>query len=120
MLTKKKAGRWQALALAALLLAGGSIAVPQAADAAGGSFCNDGKRACQTTTMAKKSVKFRISAPLPAGSKLRFSVTSLNGAALCSGYAKVGSTRTCSFQYYGKVRIKVPASFVSWVSITVR
>lgn len=118
-ITQKK-NRWQALALAALVLAGATLATPQAAEAAGGAFCDDGRQTCQTTTMAKKSVRFSVSASLPQSSKLRYTVTSLNGATLCSGYTKVGSIRTCSFQYYGKVRIKVATSFVSWVSISVR
>lgn len=55
--TKKKVSRWQALALAALVLTGGSIAVPQAADAATAktktTYCYIGTSVCKQRVAMK-------------------------------------------------------------------
>ena len=55
--TKKKANRWQALALAALVLAGGSIAVPQAANASTihTKDCSWDASVCKTRVTVKKT-----------------------------------------------------------------
>ncbi|MCK2030386.1 hypothetical protein [Microbacterium galbinum] len=104
--TKKRANRWQALALAALVLAGGSIAVPQAADAATTRMdCNSSllTRCTQRITVVKK--KPGIPAPVLYintsfsffGHSFRVVDQSRGNKVVCSGnLSGTGEAKRCS------------------------
>ncbi|MBQ3360484.1 MAG: hypothetical protein IJG47_16510 [Microbacterium sp.] len=98
--TKKRANRWQALALAALMLAGGSIAVPQAADAATSVSqvkslgCGFGDTYCTYKVQVyKRQANYRtiyVKSPLLDTSGIRYAVVDLTHSKVrCTG--KFGS-----------------------------
>ena len=119
MTNTKKKNRWQAVALVALVLAG-SVAVPQAADAATKKQVNCTSyqaSACKVTTKANGVIRFRVVADIERSKTMPYTVKTSSGRLLCSG--KIGSrqTRTCSFNYSGKVTVRVNAPAWSFPSI---
>lgn len=109
---------WQAVALAALVLAG-SVAVPQAADAATKQVsCMSVKGgACKLTTKANGVIHFRVMAQ--TSKSMPFNVKTSSGKTLCSGQVKPqGQLRICSFRYSGTVKITFNAPMASFPTIT--
>lgn len=119
---RSSARRWHALALAALVLAGGSLAVPQTADAAAAKqhTCNYRYTAtCVLTTKVSGVIHFRVKARVPHGKSLRYAVTASGGKTLCSGRIKADdSLRMCFFSYSGTVRVAVTAPAMTSPRIT--
>lgn len=118
---KKKMNRWQAALLAGVVLAGGALAVPQAASAASGTkTCGNDGYSCSTTVTAKKGhLSFRVvDAPYTKGST-SYTVKMANGSKLCSGKITFnGASKTCStYGYKGKVTISVSKGWSSGVRI---
>lgn len=111
MSMKTKKNRWAAIALAALVVAGGTVAAPQAASAYTQTatcakwFSTD---QCATYVNAKKSVKFRLSTDSNQGSH-RYTVRTPGGRLLCKGdIAPNAGSRSCWFgTYTGRVKITV-------------
>lgn len=118
MMTNTKKNRWQAVALAALVLAG-SVAVPQAADAATKKQVNCTSYqagTCKVTTKANGVIHFRVTTNANRTS-MPFTVKTSSGRTLCSGKAASGQLRICSFNYSGKVTVSVKAPAWSFPSI---
>lgn len=116
--TKPRARRWQALALAALVLASGSVATPLAANAAtvstvlGSTYCRGlyDPPACSLTVSVKKSVSFTVSSSYPRGEH-RYKVRA-GGRVVCSGKLVPNhGIHKCSLgaHFTGRVRITVQA-----------
>lgn len=101
---KPKTRRWQALALAALVLAGGSIAVPQAADAATNSHqkcVNESYAVCKQRITVKKTGAYARTLYVHKGSyfnfRHEFRVVDLSrGKVICSGTLMNGEWKRCS------------------------
>lgn len=121
-LKTRKTPRWQALALAALVLAGGSIAVPQAASAAANSTtCTTVwfTGSCQVKIKAPYGVvQFRATATVPRGAKMAWNMKTASGKTLCKGTMTSGSWRSCSFSYRGTVTVKVSTGLSSLATIS--
>lgn len=118
-MTKKKTSRWQALMLAALLLAGGTAAVPQLAEAATTSTtCAYSWGTCQLKIKVGGFVHFRVKAVTAPGTKISWTVQASNGRRLCSGTMTAGSSRMCSFKYSGTVTITAYTGIMRTASIT--
>lgn len=118
MTNTKTKNRWQAVALAALVMAG-SVAVPQAADAAAKKQVNCTSYqagTCKVTTKANGVIHFRVTANA-MGKSMPFTVKTSSGRTLCSGKAASGQLRICSFTYSGKVTVAVTAPAWSFPSI---
>jgi hypothetical protein len=121
MSMKTKKNRLAALALAALVVAGGTVAVPQAANAAVSyKTCGYDGYSCSTTVTAKQStVSFRVMGSHMATSSQRFTMSTASGNVFCSGTITVnGAGKTCSlFGYKGKVKITVSKSWATGAQI---
>lgn len=104
--------RFAALALAALVVAGGAVAAPQAASAATRTCASDG-HSCTMSTNASGSVSFRAIDSWGAKYGSRYTVKTAAGTPLCSGALTInGGWKTCSlFGYKGTVKITVAKSW---------
>ncbi|MFJ2367736.1 hypothetical protein [Microbacterium sp. NPDC087665] len=115
----KKTHHWQALTLAALVLAGGTAAVPQPAEAATTSTtCAYSWGTCQVKIKIGGFVHFRVKAVTAPGTKISWTVQASNGRRLCSGTMSPGSSRMCSFNYSGTVTITAYTGVMRTASIT--
>lgn len=99
--TKAKKSRWAALALAALVVAGGTVAVPQAADAATlTSTCSKwfSQSDCSIWVNAKNDVRFK-----------RYTVRAPSGRLLCKGniMPNQGTANCWMGTYSGRTKITV-------------
>lgn len=108
MSMKTKKNRWAAIALAALVVAGGTVAVPQAASAATKTCGWDGY-SCTMTTSDSGSITFRAYDSWGNTYSTRYTVKTGGGRTLCSGKITVnGGSKTCSLSgHSGTVRITV-------------
>lgn len=101
---KPKTRRWQALALAGLVLAGGSIAIPQAADAATNSHqkcVNESYAVCKQRITVKKTGASARTLYVHKSSYLnsshKFRVVDLSrGKVICSGTLVNWDRKRCS------------------------
>lgn len=105
----KKTGRWQAALLAGLVLAG-SVAVPQAADAATTKSTTCSKwyssSDCAVWVTPKKYLSFRIATD--SDKTHRFTVRAASGRLLSNGMLRSGgSTAVYLAGYTGKVKITI-------------
>ena len=106
--TKTKRGRWQAVLLAGLMIAG-SVAVPQAADAATGHKSCPGSRTCLVAINATEPV-LTIIAVGEYDLTHNYTVRAANGELLCRGriQTKFAAPPTkCRLHGYGRVRVTV-------------
>lgn len=106
----KTTRRWQAVALAALVIAG-SVAVPQAADAATArsvsKTCSSWSQpACTLTVKAKNEVWFRVATD-SGDPRVSYTVRTAGGRLLCSGKVTTnhGNARCWFGTYTGTVKI---------------
>jgi hypothetical protein len=109
---KKHLRRWQAMTLAALVAAGGLIAIPQMAAAAEHktTYCRGlyDPPPCTLTVNAYSDVQFKVTSSYPRGPH-RYTVRKPGGQLLCQGtiIPNFGS-KYCSFgKYRGRVKITV-------------
>ncbi|MFJ2367737.1 hypothetical protein [Microbacterium sp. NPDC087665] len=120
-MTKKKTSRWQALMLAGLVLAGGAVAVPNAATAApvksSSQMCSTSVKSCSHTVRAKNEVWFRVVSP-GASPTLSYTVKTISGRVLCRGTITPNhGNRSCWFgTYTGSVTIKT-TKHTTWLKI---
>jgi hypothetical protein len=117
--TKAKKSRWAALALAALVVAGGSVAVPQAASAATKTCGADGY-SCSTTVSAKSKITIRAIDTSNRTKSKSYTVKTLGGTTMCSGKITVnGGSKACYLGgYKGKVKITVSKDWSAGARIT--
>ncbi len=108
MSMKTKKNRWAAIVVAALAIAGGTVAVPQAASAATITCGWDGY-GCTLITSASGTVSFRAYDSWGTKYSSRYTVRTKSGSLICSGSLTVnGGWKTCSlFGYKGEVQIRV-------------
>ena len=109
MSMKTKKNRWAGIALAALVVAGGTVAVPQAASASSSNVtCSNWATSCSTSVTASGSVKVRASANTPNG-WYRFTVKTSSGRTLCDRSLQLNQSYTsCSLgSYSGRVNVRV-------------
>lgn len=117
--TKAKKSRWAALALAALVLAGGTVAVPQAASAAT-KTCGVDSSICSTTVQSKYKLSIRVVDTSYRKHTQRYTVTSAGGTKMCSGTITVnGASKACYLGgYKGKVKVTVTKPWFEGSRIT--
>jgi hypothetical protein len=115
--TKKR--HWQALTVAALILAG-SVVAPEAAQASTSRTCwnTSWNGTCQLTTKVSNEVRFTYSGTGPWGTQFRYSVKTTGGRTLCQGTTASGSYRYCYTAYTGNVTISVGMGMFSTGKIT--
>lgn len=129
--TKKKTSRWQALALVALLLVGGSVAVPQAADAASTKTksCGFWDTRCSLTLSVSRTAHPQrvLKVSVPAGGLISARVPFVveddaRGNILCRGNIELRKgTATCKFSYFpSRVRITITKPWAITSSIYAR
>lgn len=118
---KTKTSRWQALVLAALVLMSGSIAMPQAADAAtvksSSKECRSSAATCILKVKARNDVYFRVAATSDGTS--RYTVRTPGGRLLCRGTITLNhGNRSCWFgTYTGPVAITVSKEWSTFIRI---
>ena len=108
-----KTRRWQAVVLTALVLAGGSIALPQAADAAvqhqGSTPCKISASTCSATGKLRTSIGFQYLSL--AKGKAQYTVKTPQGRTLCSGKVSPNKLTICrNLSYVGPVKITLKKS----------
>ncbi|MBQ3358396.1 MAG: hypothetical protein IJG47_05790 [Microbacterium sp.] len=105
--TKKRKGRWQAVLLAGLMIAG-SVAVPQAADAAWGHKSCPGSRVCIVAMTASKPV-LTIRARGKYYLTHNYTVRAADGELICRGRLQTawGASQTCRLDGHIRGRIRV-------------
>lgn len=118
-MTTKKKNRWAALALAALVVAGGTVAVPQAASAATRT-CGGDAYSCSTTVQAKGKITIRAIDTTYRTKSKSYTVKTLGGTTMCSGKITVnGGSKACYLGgYKGKVKITVSKDWSPGMRIT--
>lgn len=118
MKTEKK-NRWAALALAALVVAGGTVAVPQAASAATRTCGGDGY-SCSTTVQSKSRIDIRAIDTTYRTKSKSYTVKTLGGTTMCSGKITVnGGSKACYLGgNRGKVKITVAKGWSPGMRIT--
>ncbi|MBQ3358395.1 MAG: hypothetical protein IJG47_05785 [Microbacterium sp.] len=116
---KTKKNRWAAIALAALVVAGGTVAAPQAASAATKTCGGDGY-SCSTTVQAKSKITIRAIDTSYAKKSKSYTVKTLGGTTMCSGKIVVnGGGKACHLGgYKGKVKITVSKDWFPGMRIT--
>lgn len=117
--TKAKKSRWAALALAALVMAGGTVAVPQAASAAT-KTCGGDSYSCSTTVSAKSKITIRVIDTSYNKKSKSYTVKTAGGTTMCSGKITVnGGSKACYLGgYKGKVKITVSKDWFTGARIT--
>ena len=119
MSMKTKKNRWAAIALAALVVAGGTLAVPQAASAAT-KTCGDDSYSCSATVQAKSKITIRAIDTTYAKKSKSYTVKTPGGTTMCSGKITVnGGSKACYLGgYKGKVKITVAKDWFPGMRIT--
>ncbi|UPL13896.1 hypothetical protein [Microbacterium galbinum] len=117
---KKRKGRWQAVLLAGLMIAG-SVAVPQAADAAWGHKSCPGSRVCivaMNTTRPVLTIATRGKYEIAH----KYTVRTAGGKLLCSGRTATYWEKypRCNLKgYIGRVRVTVAQGWHPNFSVTI-
>ena len=116
--TMKKKHRWATFALAALVVAGGTVAVPQAASAyTEMNTCRYTNTCSLMVHTTQQDVRFTIKGE--GYTVERYTVRTPGGRLLCRGTLLTFSPKKCYFgTYKGRVKITVTQNPYSWVSIT--
>jgi hypothetical protein len=108
---KNKKNRWAALALTALVIAGGSVAMPQAASAATlTSTCSKWASSsdCSIWVKASNDVRFKLTTDSNHGAH-RYTVRAPSGRLLCNGTIapNQGTVKCWLGSYTGRTKITV-------------
>lgn len=117
----KNAQRWQGFALAALVLAAGTITGPQAAQAttvkSTSTECRAVGDSCTPTVNARNDVHFRLKSHWSGTSN--YTVKTWGGRLLCKGSMSLNyGNRECWFgTYSGPVKITVSKGHLSFIRI---
>ncbi|MFS0853689.1 hypothetical protein [Microbacterium sp. 179-I 3D4 NHS] len=108
---KTRKSRGAAVLLAGLMIAGGAVALPQAASAAETyKTCGGDGYSCSTTVTAKQTtISFKVVDTRRTPNGQKYTVKTGSGSTICSGTVTVnGGGKTCSlFGYKGKVTVSV-------------
>lgn len=117
----KNTHRWQGLALAALVLAAGTISAPQTAHAttvhSTSTECRAVGGSCTLTVNARNDVHFRLESHWSGTSN--YTVKTAGGRLLCRGSMSLNyGNRGCWFgTYTGRVKITVSKGHLSFIRI---
>ncbi|MGN7966336.1 hypothetical protein ACTJKK_09680 [Microbacterium sp. 22179] len=120
--TTKKKGRWQAILLAGLVLAG-SVAVPQAANAVTTTQgCYFGPTSCSVKVKTSQHRILLTTTSYGINTEARYTVRTNGGKLLCKGTIKHGgSTKGCYFPNYdGAVKVTISKPALFGATLTVR